>query len=178
MAKIESYAQASPVASTDLLIGTDVNANNATKNFSVGDLKSFINGQYSYATTISKAEILTLSGGVVNIVLVPAQGANVITAVQSVMVEIFGTQPYIGSMQGFNIFGGGSLYFMRVANVFNSTVAKRFVVPVNEFPTAGDTTLVPNSNITLTGIVGQAIADSGSSDLTLKITSFYTLINV
>ena len=38
MAKIESYPQASPVTTADLLIGTDVNDSNATKNFSVASL--------------------------------------------------------------------------------------------------------------------------------------------
>lgn len=38
MAKIESYPQASPVTTADLLIGTDVNDSNATKNFSVASI--------------------------------------------------------------------------------------------------------------------------------------------
>jgi hypothetical protein len=37
MAKIETYTQAT-AAGTDLLVGTDVNASNATKNFTVADL--------------------------------------------------------------------------------------------------------------------------------------------
>ena len=37
MAKIETYSTAT-AAGTDLLVGTDVNASNATKNFTVVDL--------------------------------------------------------------------------------------------------------------------------------------------
>lgn len=46
MAKIESYATATPpVVGGDMLIGTDVNDNNATKNFTVSQLSSFIAGR-------------------------------------------------------------------------------------------------------------------------------------
>ena len=44
MAKIDSYATVTPpVSGSDLLIGTDVTDNNATKNFTVSQLASFIN---------------------------------------------------------------------------------------------------------------------------------------
>ena len=41
MAKIDSYSTATP-ALADLLIGSDSDAANATKNFTVGSLKDFI----------------------------------------------------------------------------------------------------------------------------------------
>jgi len=44
MARIDSYATVTPpVAGGDMLIGTDINDNNATKNFTVSQLASFIN---------------------------------------------------------------------------------------------------------------------------------------
>lgn len=44
MAKIDSYATATPpIAGGDMLIGTDINDNNATKNFTVNQLITFVN---------------------------------------------------------------------------------------------------------------------------------------
>lgn len=42
MAKISSYTNASPVTLSDKLIGTDASNNDATKNFTVGDLLSLV----------------------------------------------------------------------------------------------------------------------------------------
>lgn len=43
MAKISSYPLDSNISSSDMLIGTDADSNNATKNFSVGDLTDYLN---------------------------------------------------------------------------------------------------------------------------------------
>lgn len=65
MAKIESYILApSPVSGSDKLIGTDTTNNNATKNFTVQELFSFIfqNGNLLESYTNNAAAI---SGGLV-----------------------------------------------------------------------------------------------------------------
>ena len=43
MAKISTYPTASPVSLSDMVIGTDVNSSNATKNFEVGDVLALAN---------------------------------------------------------------------------------------------------------------------------------------
>jgi hypothetical protein len=47
MAKISSYTNASPVTLSDKLIGTDTSSNDATKNFTVGDILSLFNNPTS-----------------------------------------------------------------------------------------------------------------------------------
>ena len=71
MARIESYATATPpVVGGDMLIGTDVNDNNATKNFTVSQLASFINSgsgfvPYTGATgNVNLGANTLISGGV------------------------------------------------------------------------------------------------------------------
>jgi hypothetical protein len=43
MAKISSYPTAGTVTLSDMLIGTEVGDNNATKNFTVGEMLSLVN---------------------------------------------------------------------------------------------------------------------------------------
>ena len=44
MARISTYTQDTSISRDDLLVGTDAEDSNATKNFSVGDLSDFISG--------------------------------------------------------------------------------------------------------------------------------------
>lgn len=61
MAKIDSYATVTPpVAGGDMLIGTDINDNNATKNFTVNQLASFINAGSGFVPYTGATQNLNL----------------------------------------------------------------------------------------------------------------------
>lgn len=66
MAKISSYTSASPVELTDKLIGTETTNNNATKNFTVGDVLSLVPDVISslfYKGSFYDSITQTLTGG-------------------------------------------------------------------------------------------------------------------
>ena len=121
------------------------------------------------------------SGATADIEIVPAQGVNILTVVSGVLIEIFGSIPYVGPGVALTFkCAGGTSYFLFVNNLFNATTSKKFFTAVTNGgpPTTGATYLVANAPIEVTGVFGQPISDSGTSDLTLKITTFYTLISV
>jgi len=179
MAKISTYTQSTPT-STDLLIGTDEGSSNATKNFSVADLKTFINGESYTSVSLSKTDILALSGGGSSFTLVAAPGANKIIVPKGYFIEIFNTTPYTGTATGLDVWGGGSEKIGdALPNIFPSSVAKKFYAGV---PTTshhpGATVLVANTALTVKAAASGTITDAGASDLTLKITTFYTILDV
>lgn len=54
MPKISSYNQAAPAELTDKLIGTEISADNATKNFTIGSLLALFNSNsVPFSTTSS-----------------------------------------------------------------------------------------------------------------------------
>ena len=185
MAKIETYSISTPVVDSDLLLGTDVDANYATKNFSAADLKTYCQAntgaQLAYTMPVTKSDILTIiSGGVSSLTIVPAAGANIVIAPISFFIQILGTIPYIGSGTSIEIWGGGTYRIGLVNALFDTSTPRNFMY--NQFSTFGspfnDTVLLPNAPITIKGVLGTAIADAGTSDVTLKITTFYALMSV
>ena len=175
MAKISTYATATPVGA-DLVLGTDDGSSNATKNFTVSDLKTFISGQYHNTVSLSKADILALHSTPITVVAAP--GANKILVPDRVLIQITGTNPYTGAT-GIAFSVGGDTFFIGTgAVVLNSTAAKYFVANITTFPGTGGTSLLANSAITVTTQSGSAATDSGSSDLTLTLTMFYYTMDI
>lgn len=70
MPKISTYTNASPITGADLLIGTDANASNMTKNFLLSDLSAYFNTQNTLDTilaagnTSATESIFLTSGGI------------------------------------------------------------------------------------------------------------------
>lgn len=98
MARLENYTNDSVINSADKLIGTDgaQSANNATKNFEVSALKSYIYpiDLDQKLVTVTSAQLLALNGGG-TIELLPAPGANKILVVNDVFAWIdFATTAY------------------------------------------------------------------------------------
>ena len=179
MAKISTYTQSTPTA-TDLIIGTDEGSNDATKNFSVADLKSFINGESYTSVSLSKTDILALSGGATSFTLVAAPGASKIIVPKGYFIEIFNSTPYGGTVAGIDVWAGGTAKVGdMIDNLFSAAIAKKFYVGV---PTttvhSGATVSIANTALTIKSTGGGTITDAGASDLTLKITTFYTILDV
>lgn len=62
MPRISSYNQAAPAEFTDKLIGTEISANNATKNFTIGSLLALFNSASvpsSVTSTGTKGQLAT-----------------------------------------------------------------------------------------------------------------------
>lgn len=98
MARIETYNNDNTINPTDKLIGTDgaVGALNATKNFEMSALKSYIYpiDLAQKSVTVTSTQLLTLNGGG-TIELLPAPGANKILVVNDVFAWIdFATTAY------------------------------------------------------------------------------------
>ena len=175
MAKISTYSTTAPVG-TDLLLGTDEGSSNATKNFTVSELKTFISGQYHNTVSLSKADILALHSTPITVVAAP--GANKILVPDRVLIQIIGTNPYAGAT-GIAFSAGGDTFFIGTSGVvLNSTLAKYFVANITTFPSTGGTSLVANSAITVTTQSGAAATDTGTSDLTLTLTMFYYTMDI
>lgn len=71
MPKISTYSNASPIVGSDLLIGTDANTSNMTKNFLLSDLSTYFNIQNTLDTVLgtgntSASESIFLTSGGIN----------------------------------------------------------------------------------------------------------------
>ena len=81
MARIKTYDLDATITNADKIIGTDgaEGANNATKNFTVAALKTFINEDAGVlakkSVTVTSTQLLALNGGG-TIELIPAPGAS------------------------------------------------------------------------------------------------------
>lgn len=65
MARIAKYPQDTSISADDLLVGTDAEDSNVTKNYSIGDIRNFIAGTVLKETTIVLGydELSALNGG-------------------------------------------------------------------------------------------------------------------
>ena len=90
MTKISSYATVTPTGS-DLLIGSDVTASNATKNFTVSSIAQFIGGSMAATQVLNASSTASQNPSGLNTALQvsfgPAQG----TASDPVMIDAAGT---------------------------------------------------------------------------------------
>ena len=77
MARISTYSQDTSISVDDLLIGTDAEDSNITKNYKIGDVKDFIAGTQLVTTkvTVTSTQLGDLSGNDV-IELIAAPGEN------------------------------------------------------------------------------------------------------
>ena len=87
MARLATYSQDTSISVDDLLIGTDAEDSNITKNYKIGDLKDFIAGSelVTAKVTLTPARILSLNGGG-SIELIAAPGANKVIAPVSIVI--------------------------------------------------------------------------------------------
>lgn len=78
MARLATYSQDTSISVDDLLIGTDAEDSNITKNYKIGDLKDFIAGSELVTTkvTLTSAELLSFSTYPTKITLIEAPGPN------------------------------------------------------------------------------------------------------
>lgn len=90
MTKISSYAAVTPVG-TDLLIGTDTSASDATKNFSVASLASFIGGQMAATQVLNASSTVSQNPSGLDTPLQVSFGAAQGTASDPVMIDAAGT---------------------------------------------------------------------------------------
>jgi hypothetical protein len=56
MARISTYSEDTSISNDDLLIGTDAEDSNVTKNYKVGDLKDFVKGSAVYVASFQQTE--------------------------------------------------------------------------------------------------------------------------
>ena len=92
MAKISTYTSITPNG-TDLLIGTDVNNNNITKNFTVQSLLNL--NCITADITVTSADLLTISGPGDTFELIAAPGPNKLIIVDSLEgILNFNSTPY------------------------------------------------------------------------------------
>ena len=99
MARISTYSQDTSISVDDLLIGTDAEDSNITKNYKIGDVKDFIAGTQlvTAKVTVTSAQLLSLNGGG-TIELIEAAGANKIIVPISFSAFIdFNTAAYVSS---------------------------------------------------------------------------------
>lgn len=99
MARIATYSQDTVISADDLLIGTDADDSNITKNYKIGDVKDFIAGTQLVTTkvTVTSAQLLSLNGGG-SIELIEAPGENKVIIPMSICGFLdFNTAAYVSS---------------------------------------------------------------------------------
>tara|TARA_R110000824_G_scaffold365097_2_gene553588 strand:- start:3103 stop:3882 length:780 start_codon:yes stop_codon:yes gene_type:complete len=140
---------------------------------------TFPGRQATDTVTLSKVDILALSGGVSSFTVIAAPGANKVIVPQGIFVEIFNSTPYTGSSSGIDLYGGGTELIQRVSNVFTSTTPKKFFANGLSSPiSTGATSILTNNALTIKSSGGGTITDAGSSDITIKLTVIYTILDV
>lgn len=96
MARIATYSQDTSISNNDLLVGTDAEDSNITKNYKIGDVKDFIAGTQLVTTkvTITSTQLGDLSG-TDSIELIAAPGENkVIVPVSIACFLDYNTEAY------------------------------------------------------------------------------------
>lgn len=99
MARIATYSQDTSISVDDLLIGTDAEDSNITKNYKIGDVKDFIAGTQLVTTkvTVTSAQLLSLNGGG-SVELIEAPGENKVIIPMSICGFLdFNTAAYVSS---------------------------------------------------------------------------------
>lgn len=99
MARIATYSQDTSISADDLLIGTDAEDSNITKNYKIGDVKNFIAGTQLVTTkiTVTSAQLLSLNGGgSIELIEAPGEG-KVIIPISICGFLDFNTTAYVSS---------------------------------------------------------------------------------
>jgi len=171
MGKIESYPQAAPVEGTDLLIGTDVNASYATKNFTVSSLGEFIAASYTGTVSVYKkitpAEIVAMSASPVELVAAP--GANkIIWPTEMFAFYKFATAAYTvaggtnfqisTSGAGINWINSGAVGFLdQVQNMWITQAGSNYIAQsadlINKSLVAGTSIAVTNPGLSASELI-------------------------
>ena len=176
MAKISSYNNVSSPSVTDLLIGTDVVADNKTKNFKIEDVGKALGLPYRVTKTFTAAELLTVGSG---LIVLGAVGANKLISIDSLYISLNAVTTVfdIATSLGFsNDWNGGSPYCKRGFGLPQATFNSATTVKTKTEPnylTAGNP-LVESGGVFL-GSNGGANPTQGNG--TLTVTAFYRLFD-
>jgi len=170
MARISTYSQDTSISVDDLLIGTDAEDSNITKNYKIGDVKDFIAGTQLVTTkvTVTSTQLGDLSGNDV-IELIAAPGENKVIVPVSIIcfldynsevynfsanLEIASKTSPLGALPTAQLNASSDTYF--AADLFAAGIAFEDNQPLNLF---ANSTTVNTGNSPLVINIAYRIVD-------------------
>lgn len=160
MARISTYSQDTSISVDDLLIGTDAEDSNITKNYKIGDVKDFIAGTQLVTTkvTVTSAQLLSLNGGgTIELIEAPGAGKVIVPISQALFLD-FNTTAYNFDANIFLGFSGAA----NIATSFLNSTADKYI---NSSVVTSDLTVNGAFNLYST----TQTVSAGDSPITLSI---------
>ena len=163
MARIATYPQDASISVDDLLVGTDAEDSNITKNYKIGDVKNFIAGSQlaTAKVTVTSEQLLSLDGGGA-IELIEAPGTGKVISIISIACFVDFNSIAFNFNESLDFKIGTNTQNEISVGLINSSEDKYFLL-------GGDLKLVlPNTALTLFADT-TATVTTGDSPLTLSI---------
>jgi len=173
MTKISSYAAVTPTG-TDLLIGTDTSASDATKNFTVSSLATFIGGQMTATQVLNASSTVAQNPSGLDTALQVSFGAAQGTASDPVMIDAAGTVTFnetglylvngMGNIHRTGPSGIALLLFRGLVNGSQAGIIKGFELDTADVMMPYEITIPFSVSVAGTTFAFQIMRDSSGAD--------------